>query len=150
MDLEAVAEALAFVAEHPHVYLLARRSDGFPTGYAMTARARTREGCVDFSTYRASAKVKNLLRDGTAGIVASDEDPSGGRVLFAEGPLTLLDGAAWTTDEDQPEATGAKLGVDVPAEIVDKVGRRHQDGKRVVLRVRIERARFTRGLGFPS
>src|SRR5262249_42244076 len=58
-------EALAFIAEHPHLYLLTRRADGYPTGYAMMSRVT--RGTVSFSTYRASAKVQNLMREGVAG-----------------------------------------------------------------------------------
>ena len=44
----SVEEAVAFIATYPHVYLLGRRADGYPTGFAMMSRAH--DGVVEFST----------------------------------------------------------------------------------------------------
>jgi hypothetical protein len=135
-----VSEALEFLRRHPHVFLLARRPDGFPTGYAMMARVH--DGAVDFSTYRASAKVQNLLRDGVAGIVAAAEEPGDDRVLVAEGPVTLLDGSHWDTGSGPDDGREVARAL-VPAEIAHKVQDRHDSGKRIVLRVTLESARFS-------
>ena len=137
------AEALAFLDDHPHVHLLARRADGYPTGYPMTARVR--DGAVEFSTYRASAKVRNLLRDGVAGIVATDE--ASGRVLVAEGPVDQAEGSSWADVADRGPSAPSRLAAAVPGDVTDKVGRRHREGKRIVLRVRIEAARFSEAVG---
>jgi hypothetical protein len=56
----SVEDALAFIAAHPYLYLLIRRADGYPTGYAMMSRVT--RGTVSFSAYRLRAKVKSLLR----------------------------------------------------------------------------------------
>jgi hypothetical protein len=135
-----IDEALTFIAQHPHVYLLARRRDGYPTGYAMTAKVH--DGAVEFSTYRASAKVTNLLRDGVAGILAAAEAPGDARVVLVHGSVSVTAGS-WF---GQPEP--ARPGPDgprwlVPNEITDAVAARHQSGKRCVLRVTIESARFS-------
>jgi hypothetical protein len=139
----SVAEALAFVAAHPHVFLLATRPDGYPTGYAMMARVR--DGFVDFSTYGTSAKVKNLLRDGVAGLLAfSDERNLAASVLFATGPVTAMDGASWMETAHVPTSSGVeRFTAHVPARITEEVRERHESGKRIVLRMSVERARFS-------
>jgi hypothetical protein len=141
-DAVTVSEALAFIGAHPHVFLLARRSDGFPTGYAMMSRVR--DGGVEFSTYRSSAKVRNLLREGVAGILAAAEAPGDDRVVFAEGAVSVLDGGVWGNGGG---AAAAGASPAVPEAIVETVGARHASGKRCVLRVTIEAARFSRRLG---
>ena len=134
-----VADALAFLAEQGHVYLLGRRPDGYPTGYAMMGRVR--DGGVEFSTYRASAKVRNLARDGVASILAVSEVAEDDRVLHAEGPVAVLDGTAWLDAARGEMSAGPGA---VPSEITDTVAARHASGKRCVLRVTIEQARFSR------
>jgi Pyridoxamine 5'-phosphate oxidase len=138
-----VAEALAFVAAHPHVFLLALRPDGYPTGYAMMARVR--DGFVDFSTYGSSAKVKNLVRDGVAALVAlSDEHNLAASMLYATGPITALPGASWTETTDVTASSDSgHFTAHVPARITEEVRERHQSGKRIVLRMSIETARFS-------
>src|SRR5215471_2354294 len=100
-----VDEALAFIAEHPHCYLLARRADGYPTGYAMMSRVT--RGTVSFSTYRSSAKVTNLLREGVGGILALSKEPGDDRVLVAQGRVSVHDGSEWFDDQalDAPAPT---------------------------------------------
>ena len=138
-----VADALAFLAEQAHVYLLGRRPDGYPTGYAMMGRVR--DGGVEFSTYRASAKVRNLVRDGVASILAVSEVAEDDRVLHAEGPVAVLDGTAWLDAARGEMPAGPSSGPRaVPSEITDTVAARHASGKRCVLRVTIEQARFSR------
>ncbi len=134
---DPIAEALRFVAAHPHVFLLARRRDGFPTGYAMMARVRN--GCVEFSTYRASAKVRNVQRDGWASVLAC----TGGHeplVLVASGPVEVLEDVGWGLD---PVGEPSGPAATVPREVTETVRARHSSGTRVVLRLRVEHARFT-------
>lgn len=139
---EAVVDAVTFLQEHPHVYLLGRRPDGLPTGWAMTAQAD--RGHCDFSTYAASAKVRLLLREGVAQVLAFDEDAGGrGRVLVAGGPVRLLDGSARIEAPEGAEPAETERP-SVPADVVAKVRDRHRSGKRVVLRVNLEHARFSR------
>src|SRR5262245_66422002 len=92
-----VHEALAFVAEHPHLFLLTRRADGYPTGYAMMSRVS--RGTVSFSTYRASARVTNLLGEGVGGILAMSKDAGDDRVLVEQGDVSVDDGSEWFDDE---------------------------------------------------
>ena len=132
------AAALEFVAAHPHVYLLGRRPDGWPTGWPMVAVIR--DNTVEFSTYRASAKVRNLLRDGVAGLVAVDDSPGARTVLWAEGEVSLVEDGGGPV----PGRASAVVPAEVPADVVALVGRRHREGKRVVLRMTVRGAHLGR------
>jgi hypothetical protein len=140
----SVADALEFIGAHSHVYLLGRRPDGYPTGWAMTARARG--DAVDFSTYRASAKVRYLAATGVASVLSMSEDDADRRILLAEGPLSVLDAAVWFDGQADPPASRSDASRSVPSEVVDTVASRHESGKRCVLRVSIERASFSERL----
>ena len=143
---EAVREALAFLSDHPHVFLLTRRPDGMPTGYAMTAVVDG--GSVYFSTYGASAKVANLLREGRALVLASEED-GGTAVVEVGGPVRLVERGLPPGRRTRPGAvpTTPPAGMGpVPAEIGERVRSRHESGKRVVVEVRVTHARRARSL----
>jgi hypothetical protein len=137
----SVADALEFIGEHAHVYLLGRRPDGYPTGWAMMARVRG--DAVDFSTYRSSAKVRYLAEAGVASVLAASEQEADHRVLLAEGTVSVLDAAVWFDEDTVPPAPRPGASRSVPTEITDKVASRHESGKRCVLRVTIEQARFS-------
>jgi hypothetical protein len=138
MRAATVDEILEFVRANPRAFLLGRRSDGYPTAWAMTAGAG--DGVIEFTTYRKSAKVKHLLREGVAGVVVQADD---GRMLITGGPIEAVDGHHWLDEASggdtrrPPEAHR-----EVPPSVTEKVRSRHQDGKRIVLRVRIEGGRF--------
>jgi hypothetical protein len=132
---ESLQDALSFVAGHPHVFLTATRADGYPTAYAMNAQVR--DGAVQFSTYRASAKVRNIVRDGRAGLVVVDDET--GTTLSARGTAELVTGDEWLRDG----GTRGGRAPTAPAEIVDKVAERHRSGKRVVLKLTLTEARFS-------
>jgi hypothetical protein len=155
--MASLADAADFLQANPLVYLLGRRADGFPTAWPMTARVRA--GAVDFSTYAASAKVRHLLREGVAGVLAVAPEPDG-RVLVASGPVRLMPSESWfETVSDADADTDADADADaeapdddrpdVPAEVVERVQARHQSGKRAVLRVDLEQAEFTTALAPP-
>jgi len=136
---EDLPNALVFLATHPHVFLLTRRADGFPTAYAMTARVDGTS--VLFSTYGASAKVTNLLREGSARVLAFDED-GGTSVFEVGGPVRLVEASRWLDTTDAPVDRGTPVGMGpVPNEVVDQVRRRHESGKRVVVEVQLTHAR---------
>ena len=136
------ADALAFIAEYPHVFLLAYRPDGFPTGYAMMAQVN--DGAVEFSTYRASAKVRYLLEQGVAGILAVAETPGDPRVLYAEGRVALAEQNAAPRRQDTTDpARSGGFRFPVPTEITEKVAARHESGKRCTLRVVVDTAIYT-------
>lgn len=137
-----VDEALAFVATHPHVFLLTRRADGLPTAYAMTARVDVRS--ILFTTYGASAKVTNLLREGVATVLASEED-GGTRVVEVTGPVAVAAAGRWLAEAPSPRVPVTGMGT-VPDEIAATVRERNASSKRIVLEVVAEAARETSAL----
>jgi len=140
-DDATTREALVFLARYPHVFLLTRRADGFPTAYAMTARVI--DGCVLFSTYGASAKVLHLLREGRARVLSSD-DEAGGTVVEVGGPVRLVEAGRWLDPVSESTPGGTRGMGPVPAEIGEQVRRRHESGKRVVVELRVTYARLAR------
>jgi hypothetical protein len=64
-------------------------------------------------------------------------------VLLAEGTVSVLDAAVWFDEDTVPPAPRPGASRSVPTEITDKVASRHESGKRCVLRVTIEQARFS-------
>jgi hypothetical protein len=48
-------DVVEFLGRHNQVFLLTRRADGWPTGYPMVGNYH--DNGIEFSTYRASAKV---------------------------------------------------------------------------------------------
>jgi hypothetical protein len=131
---------LDFLAGHTQVYLLARTSDGAPIGYPMVGRLN--DDGVEFSTYRKSAKVANVLRSDQASCLVVPRDGSADRrTLWVCGPVSIRDDdVASGVFERGPGTTETGLGV--PQSIKDKVKARHGSGKRCVLRIDIEQFRF--------
>jgi pyridoxamine 5'-phosphate oxidase-like protein len=144
-DTAGLDDALAFLGAHPHVFLLTRRADGFPTAYAMTARVDG--SSVLFSTYGASAKVVNLLHGGTARVLAFDED-GGNAMIEVGGPVRLVESTRWLDPVQTPISAGTPAAVaPVPTEVVELVRSRHESGKRVVVEVQVTHARRGSRLG---
>lgn len=142
MNGPPIEDALRFLAAHPHVYLLSRRPDGYPTGYPMMCMVAP--GGVEFSTYRSSAKVANLLREGVGTVLAVSNEPEN-LVLVARGTVSVHDGKqrlpTATTHHDETEQQH------VPIEVIERVRRRHDCGKRCLLRLTLTDATFTERLG---
>jgi len=135
-----IAQAVDYLAQHTQVYLLARTADGSPTGYPMVGRLN--DGGVEFSTYRKSAKVTNVLRNQRASclVVPRDGSPER-RTLWLCGRVSVReDEAAAAAVGREPGA--AEPSIAVPSEIKQKVKARHDSGKRCVLRIEIEQFRF--------
>jgi Pyridoxamine 5'-phosphate oxidase len=135
-------EALAFIARHPHVFLMTRRADGLPTAYAMTARVDG--GSVLFSTYGTSAKVANLLREGVARVLALEER-GGDTVVEVGGPVRIAEPARWFAVPTGRVTVAPGTG-DVPLAVVDQVRRAHETGKRLVLEVRVREVRRSKSI----
>jgi hypothetical protein len=133
-----IAEALRFIAENRHVYLLSRRADGFPTGYPMTAFADPDAGFVDFSTYRASAKVVNLLREGAGAVLSRTFPPAPLRWAVVRGAFSIRENADFLADIRNP--ADARL---LPDGYRDAARRAHESGKRCVVRIAVEDAYFS-------
>jgi PPOX class probable F420-dependent enzyme len=136
VPVELTAEAAAFLRANARAFLLTRRRSGGPTGHPMTLRL-TPEGDLLFSTYRASAKARNVAREGRASCLVTTpwDDPSPSWVLVT-GPAVLLGpeaNDAWRTSVGGPAVAG------VGPEVASTVEARLADGKRVLLRIRPER-----------
>ena len=106
-----------------------------------SASCKVHDRVIEFSTYRASAKVKNLVREGAGSVLAVADGPDGRRMLLAEGTVSLAEGPRHLGD---PRAGAGATG-EVPAEILSTVARSHESGKRVVLELHLTRARFVTG-----
>jgi hypothetical protein len=136
--MSKVSEALQFIVENRHVFLLTRRADGLPTGYPMTAFADPAAGVVEFSTYRASAKVVNFLREGVGAVLARTYPPDSLRWVVVRGPIDMHDDASFLTGTRNPE-DAARL----PAGYKDVARRAHESGKRCVLRLTVQDVEFS-------
>jgi hypothetical protein len=135
--MSKITEALRFMAENRHVHLLSRTADGFPTGYPMTAFADPAAGVVEFSTYRASAKVVNLLREGVGSVLARSYPPGPLRWVVVRGPIDMRDDASFLNGTRNPE-DAARL----PAGYKDVARQAHASGKRCVLRLTVQDVEF--------
>ena len=113
--------------------MLARRSDGTPTGWPMILMIR--DGQLEITTYRKAAKSKALLADDRVCCVVPDPEVPGRGVAIAgrarpwtsEGFLANV-GAA---EQDSP--------IPVPDSVRQSVRERLSDEKRMVFRIDVER-----------
>lgn len=143
MAVLALAPAQRQVLERgpQHVYLFVNTrgddgSPGAPVGYPMTG-VFEREA-VWFTTYRAAAKVRHLLRDDRVcclyASTAVDELPA--RVLAIRGRAHPSD------DTSAFSAPRDDAPLKVPADVRASVADRLSTGKRIVFRIDIEAAEF--------
>lgn len=127
-------EVTEFLLANSRCFLLTRRASGAPTGHPMTLRVGA-DGDLLFSTYRTSAKVRNLVRDPrVACLVTTPADATEQRSVLVTGTAEVIDGdegiAAWEGSAGGPAVGGVGDGV------ATTVAARMRDGKRVVVRVR--------------
>jgi pyridoxamine 5'-phosphate oxidase-like protein len=128
-------EVVEFLEQHDQVFLLTHRADGWPTGYPMVGTYRD-EG-IEFSTYRASAKVRRVLRDGAASCLVVPRDHRGDTTcIWLRGPAAIRERGA------VPTARRRAAELDVPPDVASKVARRLDEGKRCVLRIEIRDTRW--------
>jgi hypothetical protein len=115
----------AFLAAHTRVFLLATRADGSPTGWPMVGIHR--DDALEFSTYRRSQKVRDLLRDPAAACVVAPTD--GDRALSVRGTAAVV--------EADPDAAGGGAPTDgrVDPAVAARARARMASGQRVVVRV---------------
>ena len=133
---------LAFLGRHSRVFLLVRDGDR-PVGYPMTGRLIN--GALEFSTYRKSAKVRHIERDGRVCCVAVPRDPAEddlALVTWGTAAINEQSGANWISVSDRERASS---GMEVPPEVVKQVSDRIAANKRAVLRVQLLSARFIKG-----
>src|SRR5262249_31948664 len=95
------------------------------------------EGALYLTTYRKSAKVRNLQADPRVAcvVVTQDDDPDFRGIVLRGRAEFLSPGAAmpWAPDRPRPPGTGA--------EVARKVQTRVAEGRRVIVRVAPEEMR---------
>jgi hypothetical protein len=128
-------DVAAFVARYTRIFLLTRRRDGAPTIHPMTGFFA--DGRVTMTTYRKSAKARNVVRDARASCLVVDgyghPDVRGallrGRGRLREGTMAV-------------PADSASAAPKVSDGVTSRVAERMASGKRVFLDVEPDDARF--------
>jgi hypothetical protein len=145
-------DVAAFLGRHTRAFLLTRRRDGSPTIHPMTAFFA--DGRMTMTTYRKSAKARNVERDGRAAcLVVNGYGKADVRAVLVRGrgrlrqaPLAALPAAeraelpSSTSDTGHPQP---KVSGDVTA----RVAARMASGKRVFLDVEPDRVDPVQRLG---
>ncbi|CAJ62641.1 MULTISPECIES: pyridoxamine 5'-phosphate oxidase family protein [Frankia] len=152
-------EQRRFLAAHTRGFLIVTGADGGPIGYPMTVRWC--DGTLEFNTYRRSAKVTHLRRDGRVCVVVVPRDRAADRrVLSVWGRVQPGEGSIehWMHDGDgtdptpspstppqttpphvtSPHVTAPQVTtphVTTPPHVVSRVRERLLDGRRIIIRV---------------
>jgi hypothetical protein len=120
-----------------NMYLFVNRPDGTVGGWPMLSNFR--DGQLEFTTYRKSAKTRAVFADPRLCMVvlppAGDDDP---RALAVWGVATESDDPLAFLQTNQQ----GTVPISVPGEIRTNVAARLEGGKRVVFRVAVHRAAF--------
>lgn len=128
-------DADEFLKSHTRTFLLTLRADGSPTAHPMVGLYN--HGRISFSTYRKSAKTRNVQRDPRATcLVTTRYDDPNFRALVFRGRARVLEA------EEQPERPRpASVGA-VPSSISTRSRERLKSGKRIVIEVGPEAVGF--------
>jgi hypothetical protein len=133
-------EHCAFLAAHSRAFLIVNGPNGAPIGYPMTSRLF--DGALEFNTYRKSAKMAHIIRDGRVCCVVVPRDRAADpRVLTLWGRAEPDEGSVAPWIEASRDAT-ATPGFEVPVDIAQQVRQRLLSGKRVIVRVALLGAAF--------
>ncbi|HXJ36233.1 MAG TPA: pyridoxamine 5'-phosphate oxidase family protein [Candidatus Eisenbacteria bacterium] len=128
-----------FLGRHTRAFLLTRRRDGAPTIHPMTGFFA--DGRMTMSTYRKSAKARNVERDPRAGCLVVNgygKDDARGVGLRGRGSLRQAELAAMpATDRAAPKVSDGVAG---------RVAERMASGKRIFLDVEPDEAAFVQRL----
>ena len=132
-------DVAAFLGRHTRVFLLSRRRDGSPTIHPMTGFWA--DGRVTMSTYRKSAKGRNVERDPRAACLVVNgygKDDVQGVLVRGRGSLRQA------TMEVAPssESTAPKVSESVTSRVAERMA----SGKRVFLDVEPDEAAFVQRL----
>ncbi|MEE9285772.1 MAG: pyridoxamine 5'-phosphate oxidase family protein [Dehalococcoidia bacterium] len=125
-----------FLASHSRTFLLTLRPDGSPTAHPMTGLYNN--GALSFSTYRKSAKTRNVQRDPRAAclVTTTHDDPDFQAVVF-RGPARVLE------SQEMPQRrrpTGDTPSVS--SGTASRATKRLKSGKRIILEVAPELVGF--------
>jgi hypothetical protein len=132
-------DVAAFLTKHTRVFLLTRRKDGAPTIHPMTGFFA--DGRVTMTTYRKSAKARNVEHDPRAGCVVVNgygrDDVQAvavrGRAVLRQAEMQALPAS---------ERAAPKVSEGVAARVADRMA----SGKRVFLDVVPDEATFAERL----
>ena len=132
-------DVAAFLGRHTRLFLLTRRRDGAPTIHPMTGFFA--DGRVTMSTYRKSAKARNVERDPRAACLVVNgygKDDVRGVLVRGRGSLRQATMPA--------PATGTSEAPKVSGSVAARVADRMASGKRVFLDVEPDEAAFVQRL----
>jgi Pyridoxamine 5'-phosphate oxidase len=129
------SEVLAFLDVHRDVVLFCRDKSERPIGYPMRTVACHDSG-VTFTTYRKSAKVRNIERDPRVCVVATDRDGTSVRWVSVSGTARVVAPSdAEIEDIFGTAGTGDGAEGRVPGGMGEFVKERLRDGKRILIEV---------------
>ena len=132
-------DVAAFLAAHTRVFLLTRRRDGAPTIHPMAGFFA--DGRVTMTTYRKSAKARNVERDPRAGcLVANGYGKDEVRAVAVRGRARLRQAAM----DAAPAA--ARSAPKVSESVTGRIAERMASGKRIFLDVEPDEAAFAQRL----
>jgi hypothetical protein len=130
----------AFLGRHTRTFLITRRRDGAPTIHPMTAFFA--DGRVTMTTYRKSAKARNLDRDDRAAcLVVNGYGKTDVRGVLVRGRGRFRQAAMVAPPAAERVAPKVADG------IAGRVAERMASGKRVFLDVELETVESVQGLG---
>ena len=133
-------DVAAFLARHTRAFLLTRRRDGSPTIHPMTAFFA--DGRVTMTTYRKSAKARNVERDDRAAcLVVNGYAKNDVRAVLVRGRGRLRQAtieALPAAEREQPRVSG---------DVTARVAARMASGKRLFLDVEPDRVDGVQALG---
>src|SRR5262245_57444896 len=131
-------DVAAFLARYTRMFLLTRRRDGSPTIHPMTAFFA--DGRVTMTTYRKSAKARNVERDARAGcLVVNGYGEDDVQAVLVRGRGAIRSGA-------MTPPTGRSEAPKVSEGIAERVAERMASGKRVFLDVEPDAVAFVQRL----
>jgi hypothetical protein len=132
-------DVAAFLGRHTRIFLLTRRRDGAPTIHPMTAFFT--EGRVTMTTYRKSAKARNVERDERAAcLVVNGYGKDDVRAVLVRGRGRLRHATlAALPAAERAESHDAGHQPKVSDDVTARVAARMASGKRIFLDVEPDR-----------
>jgi hypothetical protein len=136
----------AFLQSHTRTFLMVSRGDGSPTCYPMVGLFR--DGAIECSTYRKSAKVTRILRSPNVSALITTDPATPDLALLVRGTASIADPAVTTTPPEtaDPRPQGQ---LNAPRAVIDRAQQAMRMGKRCVIRLVPERATFLPGPATP-
>ncbi len=123
----------AFLATHKRSFVMNFRKDGSPTGHPLTAQVIN--GVLYYNTYRQSAKMRNILRDGrVACLITTDDGEESVKSLVIRGRAVMIEDPKEALAIMASRASPARASVS-PSPAASTQQQRILDGRRVMMRI---------------